>query len=134
MGQRDRIAAFLHLAQEELDAAKWLVERSPRQSAYLVQQSAEKLVRAILTDAEVKFGTGHSLAQMAEALPDDHPWIEKILPLDRHSPAATRYRYPTMAGRLLDPPAARELERDVAELADLLAEARRFLDKITSTG
>ncbi len=29
MGQRDRIIAFLHLAQEELDAASWLVERSP---------------------------------------------------------------------------------------------------------
>jgi len=28
MGQRDRIAAFLHLAQEELDAASWLVERT----------------------------------------------------------------------------------------------------------
>ncbi len=127
MGQRDRIAAFLHLAQEELDAASWLVERSPRQSAYLVQQSAEKLTRAILTDADVKFGTGHNLAQMAEALPDDHPWIEKILPLDRYSPAATRYRYPTMAGRLLDPPTSKELKRDVAKLADLLAEARRFL-------
>ena len=133
MGQRDRIAAFLNLAQEELDAASWLVERSPRQSAYLVQQSAEKLARAILTHADVKFGIGHNLAQMAEALPADHPWIEKILPLDRHSPAATRYRYPTMAGRLLDPPTTSELKRDVAALADPLVEARQFLGKADST-
>jgi hypothetical protein len=62
-------------------------------------------------------------------LPEGHPWIEKIKPLGRHSPAATRYRYPTMAGRLLDPPTTEALKRDVAELADLLEEARRFLDE-----
>ena len=104
-------------------------ERSPRQCAYLVQQSAEKLTRAILTNAGVKFGTGHSLAQMAEALPEDHPWIEKIFPWDRYSSAATRYRYPTMAGRLFDPPSIEELKRDIAELSDLLHEGRQFLNK-----
>ena len=41
--QRERIAAFLQLAKEELDVASWLVERAPRQCAYLVQQAAEKL-------------------------------------------------------------------------------------------
>jgi len=34
-----------------------------------------------------------------------------------------------MAGRLLDPPTTEALKRDVAELADLLEEARRFLDE-----
>jgi len=130
--QRERIAAFLQLAKEELDVAGWLVERAPRQCAYLVQQAAEKLARAILTAADVKFGTGHNLGQMAEALPKGHPWVEKIKPLDRHSPAATRYRYPTMAGRLVDPPTTRALQRDVAELADLLEEARRFLNEEAS--
>lgn len=65
--QRERIVAFLQLAKEELDVASWIVERAPRQCAYLVQQAAEKLARAILTDADVKFGTGHNLGQMAEA-------------------------------------------------------------------
>ena len=102
---------------------------SGRQCAYLVQQAAEKLARAILTGADIKFGPGHNLGQMAEALPEGHPWIEKIKPLNRHSPAVTRYRYPTMAGRLLDPPTTEKLKRDVAELADLLEEARRFLDE-----
>ncbi len=62
----------------------------PGNRPYLVQQSAEKLARAILTGANVKFGTGHNLAQMAEALPDGHPWIEKILPLD---PSLTADRF-----------------------------------------
>lgn len=133
MGQRSRIEAFLQLAEEELEAASWLIDRSPRQAAYLLQQSIEKMTRAILTDADVKYGTGHNLAQMAKALPDGHPWIEKILPLDRYSPAATRYRYPTMAGRLLEPPEAEELRKDAAELAELLKEARRFLNPKSSS-
>ncbi len=84
-GQRRRIAAFLRLAEEELQAARSLARQSPRQAAYLVQQCAEKIARAVLTDAGVKFGIGHNLGQMAKALPKTHPWIEKLLPLDRHS-------------------------------------------------
>ena len=38
----------------------------------------------------------------------------EVLPLDRYSPAATRYRYPTMAGRLLEPPEAEELRKRIA--------------------
>ncbi len=110
-GQRKRILAFLQLAEEELDAARRLVDSSPRQAAYLNQQCAEKIARAALTDAGVRFGVGHNLAQMAAVLPESHPWIEIILSLDRHSPAATRYRYPTTTGRLLDPPDAQRLQR-----------------------
>lgn len=37
--QRDRrIAAFLLLAEEELQVARWLVQRAPRQCAYLLQR------------------------------------------------------------------------------------------------
>lgn len=125
--QRDRISAFMRLAEEELEVASWLVEKAPRQCAYLVQQSAEKMARAILAAAGVEYGTGHNLGQMATALPAGHPWIDKILPLNRHSPAATRYRYPSVGGRLLDPPSSKRLGQDVAELKDLLEEARQFL-------
>ena len=125
--QRNRIDAFLRLAEEELQAARQLVQSSPRQAAYLTQQCAEKIARAILTDAGVKYGTGHNLAQMAQALPAEHPWIEKILPLNRFSPAATRYRYPSAEGRLFEPPDTKRLERDIDELANLLKEATDFL-------
>ena len=65
--RRRRIDAFLRLAEEELQAARKLARSLPRQAACLTQQCAEKIARAILTDADVKFGTGHNLAQMAEA-------------------------------------------------------------------
>ncbi len=110
--QRKRIEAFLRLAEEELQAARQLAQSLPRQSAYLTQQCAEKIARAILTDAGMKFGTGHNLAQMAGALPAEHPWIEKILPLNKLSPAATRYRYPSTDGRLFEPPGTKRIQQD----------------------
>ena len=127
--QRKRIEAFLQLATEELGVATGLVEEAPRQCAYLLQQAAEKMARAILTAAEVQFGPGHNLGQMAGVLPEDHPWTEKIRSLNKHSPAATRYRYPTAEGELLEPPSTRRLAQDVRELTNLLEEARQFLGR-----
>ena len=122
-----RIAAFLRLAEEELRAAQMLARNAPRQSAYFCQQCAEKLARAILADAGVPFGPGHNLSQIAGALPDGHPWKSKINALDKHSPAATRFRYPSPTGRLFDPPAAEQLASDLSELESLLVEAKRHL-------
>jgi HEPN domain-containing protein len=127
MSAREREAAFMKLAQEELAAARSLSATGRRQAAYFCQQSAEKIARAILTRAGVPFGTGHNLGQMASALPEAHPWRDKLRSLDKHSPAATRFRYPGPTGRLAEPPTGEQLQNDIAELALLLDEARRFL-------
>ena len=127
MSVAERIAAFLQLAQEELDAARALPGTARRQAAYFCQQSAEKIARAVLAHAGVLFGTGHNLGQMAASLPPDHPWRAKLNALDKHSPAATRYRYPGPTGRLAEPPSAARLQEDVRELSVLLEEARRFV-------
>ncbi len=66
---------------------------------------------------------------MAVALPEEHPWIDKIRPLDKFSPAATRYRYPSAKGQLFDPPDTQQIQQDVEKLADLLKEAASFLAK-----
>ena len=54
-------------------------------------------------------------------------WRDKLNALDKHSPAATRYRYPGPTGRLAEPPSAERLEEDIRELSTLLDEARRFI-------
>lgn len=118
--QKRRVAAFLQLAEEELAATGLLAEQGPRQAAYHCQQCAEKIARGILTDADVAFGTGHNLARMAAALPEDHSWAERIRALDRHSPAATRYRYPSLTGKLFESPNTQRVKRDIAELTSLL--------------
>lgn len=122
-----RIAGFLALAEDELAAARLLAAGQRRQAAFYLQQSAEKLARAILAAAGIPFGTSHNIGQMAAALPADHPWRAKIFALDRHSPAAARFRYPMPGGRLPEPPSQDRIERDAAELAALVAEAKTDL-------
>ena len=58
MSARERAAAFLLLAQEELTAARALSGDGRRQVAYFCQQTAEKIARAILAISDVPFGTG----------------------------------------------------------------------------
>ena len=89
MSARERVNAFIQLADEEIAAAKNLCASNRRQAAYFCQQAAEKMARAILAEASVLFGTGHNLGQMAAALPAEHPFRGKLTALDKHSPAAT---------------------------------------------
>lgn len=129
MSARERVNAFIQLADEEIAAAKNLSASNRRQAAYFCQQAAEKMARAILAEASVLFGTGHNLGQMAAALPAEHPFRAKLTALDKHSPAATRYRYPGPTGRLAEPPRIAQLEADIRELEDLLTDVRAYLKK-----
>jgi len=124
-----RVGAFLALADEELHAARTLANVAPRQAAYFIQQAAEKATRALLTAAGVPFGTGHNLGLMASALPDEHPLKQRVAQLDRHSSAATLYRYPSPVGRLPMPPDVTAIETDIADLEGFIAEVRALLGK-----
>lgn len=93
MSAQRRIDAFLLLADEELHAAILLQQGAPRQAAYYLQQAAEKAVRALLSSAQIPFGTGHNLGYMATLLPESHLLRERVRGLDRHSGAATLYRF-----------------------------------------
>jgi HEPN domain-containing protein len=127
MSADKRIAAFLALAAEELQAAKLLAAGAPRQAAYYVQQAVEKAARALLTAAGIPFGTGHNLGSMASALPGGHRFKQRVAGLDRHSSAATLYRYPSPAGRLPPLPDAAKLNADIADAEAFVAEVRDYL-------
>jgi hypothetical protein len=43
MSDADRVAAFLRLAQEDLEAARLLKLAVPRQAAFFLQQATEKI-------------------------------------------------------------------------------------------
>lgn len=124
-----RIAAFLTLADEELNAARMLADGAPRQAAYWVQQAAEKATRALLTAAGIPFGTGHNFGLMASALPAAHPLKQRVGGLDRHSGAATLYRYPSPVGRLPPPPDAATVNADIADAEEFIAEVRAYLGR-----
>jgi HEPN domain-containing protein len=127
MSDAERIASFMALAEEELTAARSLASIAPRQAAYFIQQAAEKASRAVLTAAGIAFGTSHSLGQMSAALPSDHPLRVAINSLDKFSTAATKYRYPSPAGRLADPPSTESLAAGVAEVRGFIEQVKRHL-------
>jgi HEPN domain-containing protein len=127
MSDTDRIAAYIALADEELAAARSLTSIAPRQAAYFIQQAAEKAARAVLTATGVPFGTSHNLGQMAAALPEDHPLRAAINALDKFSTAATKYRYPSPAGRLAAPPSGDELTAGIVEVGAFIEEVKRYV-------
>ena len=123
-----RIEAFLQLAQEERAAAERLVDVLPRQAIYFVQQSAEKLVRALLEQQNISAGTSHNLRFLAGLLPEGHAMKEHLLDLDDLSPVATRFRYPSVSGRLAAITAA-EVRHWLARIASLEDEVNGILRK-----
>jgi hypothetical protein len=82
-----------------------------------------------MTAAGIPFGTGHNLGQMASALPAEHPLKQRVAGLDRHSGAATLYRYPSPVGMLPPPPDVATVNADIADVAAFITEVRVFLDK-----
>ena len=95
-----RIAAFLDLAAQDVDAARTLAATRNRYAAYHCQQAAEKLIKAVLLHRGIESGTEHRLDVLVDKLPDDDPWKPKLRPLDVYSPYATTFRYPTPGGRI----------------------------------
>jgi HEPN domain-containing protein len=100
--KQKRTAAFLELVQRDISAARKLLPDMPGHAAFQVQQAAEKLLRAVLEHEQTIASPTHSLRQLAQLLPKDHRWRDAFDELDRISSAATRYRYPTSAGNLID--------------------------------
>ena len=127
MSDAERIASFIALAEEELSAARLLMSGAPRQA---VQQAAEKATRAVLTAAGVPFGTSHNLGQMAAALPPAHPMRMAINALDKDSSAATKYRYPSPAGRLANARTSKEVASAIDEVAAFIAQVKDYFRTI----
>lgn len=97
---RKRVAAFMQIADKELASARILVPEFPQQGMFFLQQSAEKMVRALI-EAEGKIaGKTHNLRSLAEVLTTAHPLFETLVTVQDLSASATRYRYPTGGGQL----------------------------------
>ena len=121
-----RVEAFLKIADEEFDAAERLSGPLPRQAFYFLQQSVEKLVRAVLEFEDLAAGTTHSLAYLAGLLPAEHGLRESFKDFEHLSSASTRYRYPSSTGVVHE--VSRALVRDnLGEVGKLRAEVRAFV-------
>ena len=126
-----RIEAFLTLADRGLRSAHILFRSEQYEDAALfVQQVVERVARALLIHAGVLFGTSHNLGQMADALPEGHPFRIAVRGFDELSTAVTAYRYPTSAGRLPPPPESAQLARTLENADERLRTAKRYLHSV----
>ena len=58
------IAGYVRIAKQDLDGACVLNRDGNRNAAYLCEQAAEKLIRAVLTSEGIQAGVRHELPDM----------------------------------------------------------------------
>ena len=121
--RRTKVAAgLLGAALRDMKSAETLVEtRDPDQAftaAYLVQQAAEKITKALLAHNGLLVTKEHRLAFNLPALRDD-PQAPSLEPFARYDAYATSARYPFPNGDLYPPPNIDVLEEHVANLRAL---------------
>jgi len=121
---------FILIAREELAAARLLAPALPRQAAFFVQQTAEKLLKAVLAAENIVFGKHHNLEALTGQLPDDNVMKADFGRLARFSPYATEHRYPSpRAGTPPRAPDPDDLLQGIEELDRLLGEIDVWLLK-----
>lgn len=124
-----RIAGLLDIAAEDASGAVTLAHSKNRNSAYLCQQAAEKLIKAVLLDQGIEAGAEHHLDVLVAKLPEEHPWKARLRALDKYTPYATAYRYPGSGGRVPAAPDAAQVASDATLITQWIAQARRELGK-----
>ena len=67
------IAGYVRIAKQDLDGARLLNTGANRNAAYLCEQAAEKLIRAVLTSEGIQAGNRHELPDMVATIPDANP-------------------------------------------------------------
>lgn len=117
------IANFLRIAEEDLKGARLLAGARNRNAAYLAQQAAEKVLRAVLTSEGTHAGVRHDLREMVAMVPDGNPTKALLRATVGLAAFATAYRYPGTA-RIPQSPSD-------AALDDHLSDVQRALDAVS---
>ncbi len=103
------IANMLRIAKADLDDATVLAKSGSRNAAYLCEQSAEKVIRAVLTSEGKRGGIQHRLEEMVDLVPDENPLKPALRELEQLAADATAYLYPASSGRIpTAPPGGRD--------------------------
>jgi HEPN domain-containing protein len=127
MSVEKRVAAYLELATKDAEAAELLLAGGNRYAAYHVQQSIEKITKALLLARSIEAGIEHRLEELFKRFVDEDVWPERLRPFAGYSAYATAFRYPTPGGRIPADPPADALRRDISSLRELIAAARNEL-------
>ncbi len=122
-----RLAALLHLADQDVKAVHLLAREDNHYAAYHCQQAAEKLIRVLLIHLDIEPGLEHRLELLIAKMPDDNPWKNKVRWMDKYTPYATTYRYPTPGGRIPRTPDASDVMADADTIGSLILTAKHDL-------
>ena len=121
------IASYVRIAKQDLEGAQILNRAANRNAAYLCEQAAEKLIRAVLTSEGVQVGVRHELPDMVAKVPAANPLKPLLHAIEHLDAYATAYRYPSPRGRVKPPPTPAELDKEIAKIDVALTEiASRF--------
>ena len=129
------IANTLRIAGEDLAGARLLSAAGNRNAIYLLEQAAEKIIRAVMTSERIHAGIGHDLAAIVDQVPDANLLKPRLRAVEHLAAYATAYRYPTSSARIKPAPPAQQIESDATAVEALLHEAAsRFGVDLASTG
>ena len=117
------IANLLRIASTDLNDATLLAKTGSRNAAYLCEQAAEKVIRAVLTSEGKRGGIQHKLDEMVDQVPDENPLKPGLRELEQLAAYATAYRYPASSGRIPNAPPGGELEELLEKVQAALSEA-----------
>ena len=121
------IAGYVRIAKQDLDGARILNAGANRNAAYLCEQAAEKLIRAVLTSERIQAGIRHELPDMVAQIPDANPVKTLLRAIENLDVYATAYRYPSPKGRIKIPPTPAEVDEHITKIEiALTAIAARF--------
>ena len=98
------IANTLRIARSDLDGARILHTHGNRHATYLLEQAAEKVIKAVLTAEGKHAGIKHQLDELVRLLPDENPLKPALRSIEELAAYATTFRYATSSGRIGKPP------------------------------
>jgi HEPN domain-containing protein len=116
MNDRLVIANSLRLGKSALDGARSLAPSGNHYAAYLCEQGAELIIRAVLTSEKQHGNVRHDLEAMVDLIPDANPLKTALRELEPLASYATTYRYTTTAGRIPAQPTSQRLEAYIIDL------------------
>lgn len=120
---KKKVASFLELARRDLAHATDTLDKHPANAAFSVQQAAEKIIKAVLTQQGIGFpATTHQLELLVGLLPGDHLWRADLLDWVGLTSAATVYRYPTASDDIPRDPDRAVIARHLAAIRIVLLE------------
>ncbi len=114
------IASYVRIAKQDVDGAHLLNKGANRNAAYLCEQAAEKLIRAV---------------DMVATIPDANPVKPPLRAIQDLDVYATAFRYPSPKGRVKNAPTPAEVDQYIAKIELALTElAARFAIDLSLEG